>query len=362
MMEPPTRTTIARRRHLFQVVFPSAAVVLGIGVGLLVQWKSPDWKAPDWVSLLYAIALSVGGFYLAGYLSNQTQQLQEATANLELREKVGVIEGHALRSSRPDSDALWSLYVASDVRAALHLYPQAEKTQQDDLLAAIQNAYGSMLRADFATRLTEPEGLCVREGTESMMADLTRVAGSRSHDALASADAFTKGLLASSTTSSLSPTLINSFESFEAYFHPAVRTLLDWTLLAKGNPKIRPLLAANWAQVLAWSTPWYSFEGREKDFQCGIPPVSFARLDADPGCLDVTRRSKIDAIALGLRTHPQAVLVAVYSADDRFIVLDGNHTLAAVVIHRLPNPVLAIVVEGPFDARILPDLANLPLR
>jgi hypothetical protein len=155
-----------RRRALATLPYTgivSAAIIVGVWASRV----SPAWGTPDWVALLYVTLLTLA----VTFFGLRQRRLQEALANLELREKVGVIEANSLRAGET-TDTLWCFYVAPDARAALHLFDLADDAQRRDLLISIKRAYDSMLDTRVTERLTQKELVCVLNGSEALSAEL----------------------------------------------------------------------------------------------------------------------------------------------------------------------------------------------
>lgn len=141
---------------------------------------------------------------------------------------------------------------------------------------------------------------------------------------------------------------------------PAVRVMLNWDALERtGAPvTVRPLVALE--QVEALYTPWYVTPG--------VGEVSFADTDAQPlrvsqvaahlDDLRPERRAAMAAIAAGFDRGAGPVTVPCYGLPSgELLLLDGNHRMSAAAVHRLPVRALAVIVHGPADPTILPDLA-----
>lgn len=148
--------------------------------------------------------------------------------------------------------------------------------------------------------------------------------------------------------------------SFERLFGPPVlQVRLDWARLRAGDPRVVSSIVAP-SDVLPWFAPWYvSDEGIDVPYDAvGARPLTFAALRDDPGSISAARRERIARIAAALAAAPAPLLVASYRAGTNELVLDGNHRLAAAVLHDLPLPVLALTVVGPADPSVLPDLVH----
>ena len=147
-------------------------VAVGLAVGGWADAATTDWGPDDWISLAYGIFLTLG----LTFIGRRQQDLQEATANLELREKVGVIESNALRAGGA-VDPLWCLYTASDARAALHLYPLADEAQQRDFLLAVHHAFRGMRESGVVRHLSGYSFDCVHEGTRALYLEMGQIVG-----------------------------------------------------------------------------------------------------------------------------------------------------------------------------------------
>lgn len=143
---------------------------------------------------------------------------------------------------------------------------------------------------------------------------------------------------------------------------PVTRVMLDWSLLFACD-------AAVSAEPLAYDalerlvSPWYVdlSAGREVSYDdpagmalrsCEVPDVLTT---LEPG-----RAERMAAIAADCTPGAEAWVVPCYAVGDDLLLLDGNHRVGANFVHRLDARVLAIVIHGPLDPAILPDLARFP--
>jgi hypothetical protein len=159
-------------------VLKSAAVYMaiisaGIALAIWANVKSDQWHLNDWIALVYGTVLTLG----ITFLGRRQQRLQEAAANLELREKVGVIEAAGLRAAT-NTDQLWCLYLASDCRAALHLFPLANDAQQVDLLVAIARGFRSVYQSRVTDSLSDAAHDCVYYGVAALHEEMQQIVSS----------------------------------------------------------------------------------------------------------------------------------------------------------------------------------------
>lgn len=141
---------------------------------------------------------------------------------------------------------------------------------------------------------------------------------------------------------------------------PAVRVMLDWDALERLDAPVTVRALTSLEQVEALYTPWY--------VEAGVGEVSFRDTDARPlrvgeitahlEDLAPERVAAFDDIAVREDFRGGPLVVPCYGLPDGdLLLLDGNHRMGATARHRLPVRAVAVVVHGPVDPAILPDLA-----
>jgi hypothetical protein len=109
------------------------SVIAAIWLGLAaILARSHDWGAGSWFSAVSGLLV----FLVALWLSRQQTILQTALANLELREKIGVINGQADEVAKPGLHHR-AIYFFGDVMASLALFDKADKKEQETYITAV---------------------------------------------------------------------------------------------------------------------------------------------------------------------------------------------------------------------------------
>lgn len=141
---------------------------------------------------------------------------------------------------------------------------------------------------------------------------------------------------------------------------PVTRVMLDWSLLFASGATVS-------AQPLAYDdldrliTAWYVDvpAGCEVSYEDPAgTPVRASEVPDRLAALEPGRVERMAEIASSCTPGAEAWMVPCYAVDDDLLLLDGNHRVGAHFVHRLDARVLAIVIHGPLDAAILPDLAR----
>lgn len=156
-----------------------------------------------------------------------------------------------------------------------------------------------------------------------------------------------------------------SAEDFRDLFAPpgGIRVALEWEELLRHSPTVTASLTRDRAQLLTGFFPWYVTQGGEEtDFAdphgSAIP---LANLPQAIASLSSPRRDKIERLRDSLVDAGDEIqlLVPAYRLGDAGrLFLDGCHRLAALSATNLGVRALVLTVEGPIDARILPDLRH----
>lgn len=160
---------------------------------------------------------------------------------------------------------------------------------------------------------------------------------------------------------------------------PVTRVMLDWDALdaAHAPVTVQVLTGTGLHRLL---TPWYLHPrtGREVSYDHpDATPLRAAEVPSHLAGLDPERLARINAIADSCTPHAETWLLPCYALptfpartetgpdgpdgpgeEGDLLLLDGNHRIAAHFVHHLHARVLALVVHGPLDPAVLPDLAN----
>lgn len=127
---------------------------------------------------------------------------------------------------------------------------------------------------------------------------------------------------------------------------PHIRVHLDRELILRHNPKVTVKFATASTIATVAYPPWY--------FDDDGTPVRYDTPGATPQTTSWV--SKHPAIESSSRFPTAPLTVPAYRTPTGFLVLDGNHRLVAAATHNPGLPVVALVIQGPLDERILPDL------
>lgn len=134
----------------------------------------------------------------------------------------------------------------------------------------------------------------------------------------------------------------------------SVRVMCDWDRLLDLNvlATVKTFSTSNAADL---HTPWYlDDEGEIPYSEANSPPLRLREAKDRFDLLDEDRRFKINDIqGEGLLIGP----VPCYSLPDGTVLLmDGNHRIASAFIFGTDLPFYGLVLHGPIDEAILPDL------
>ena len=169
-------------------------------------------------------------------------------------------------------------------------------------------------------------------------------------------------------------------ELFVAVFAPFNRVGLAWEAVARSDWPVDFRVTDARADVASWYFPWYlGPDGTAVDYldPNGRPieigewetlrefGLSFRRGDVDLQAArfrEVSARGDVDLEAARfheLRAHVQVVVPAYALPNDRLLVLDGNHRLAALMQETdLSFQCTAVILGGPINEAVLADLRH----
>ncbi|WP_141817618.1 hypothetical protein [Ornithinimicrobium humiphilum] len=153
---------------------------------------------------------------------------------------------------------------------------------------------------------------------------------------------------------------MDDIETFRDLFGPpVVRSLLDWEALLRLRPAVTTQVMVSAESIGGLRTTWYLDEtgAGEVDYATSsCPPITVAEAAARLHDLDPARQRHLDATARHLGT--QAILAPLYRLNHHdLLILDGNHRLVAAYLRGTEVRVLAMILHGPLDPQVLPDLA-----
>lgn len=137
---------------------------------------------------------------------------------------------------------------------------------------------------------------------------------------------------------------------FESLFAAgAIRTWVDWAALDDTNCHVRAQVCTTSAQLGSCDTVWY---------RVGDQPAEWRDEQA--------RRARVAEVAAGVEPEgldgtfldAPHVFPALNLGDGRVMLLDGNHRAVAMVASGQRFHVLLMVLTGPMDPMIFPDLIH----
>lgn len=143
--------------------------------------------------------------------------------------------------------------------------------------------------------------------------------------------------------------------AFFSIFSSDIRVAIDWKLLMLCRPKVfikKYKLPVD--SDLLW-TPWYVNSHGE--------PRLFFHKDAHPVSVKSASRNEkiishynVQKFSLG---YLERIKFPAYKLrHDMILLLDGNHRTVAAVKEKCLMKVSALVIDGPLDGNIIPDLSH----
>jgi hypothetical protein len=141
---------------------------------------------------------------------------------------------------------------------------------------------------------------------------------------------------------------------FKYHFETPIEVLLNWHLLSPSNPSIRLQRLQLPGDAGRIFTPWY------------LDGSGVARDYFDDGAMpqNVSSAAQSDALKKRHRFHyqegsPTVVVAPAYGLPNGgVLLLDGNHRVVSAYLGGVNLLLMAFVIEGPLDAKILPDLEH----
>jgi HAMP domain-containing protein len=118
-------------------------VAVWLGLAAILA-RNHDWGASSWFSAVSGLLV----FLVALWLSRQQTLLQTALANLELREKIGVINGQADEIGEQGLHHR-AIYFFGDVMASLALFDKADKKEQATYVTAVNTTLAQVKKHVF---------------------------------------------------------------------------------------------------------------------------------------------------------------------------------------------------------------------
>lgn len=142
---------------------------------------------------------------------------------------------------------------------------------------------------------------------------------------------------------------------------PMMKTKLAWDLLLADDSPVVTFAGPSLDLANRLYAPWYvGAVGQVPREDDRGQPLRFDQVGERWDELAPEHRAEIDEHAANLRDAVPALLVLpLYDLrDGTFLVLDGNHRLAASIRHEIVTRALAIALRGPLDRSVLRDLGR----
>lgn len=327
------------------------------------------------VSVAYAIRSSRLSRLQAEILGKLDQshvrlrKLQDATAELEVREKIGCIRGNAGRlqaavelrrtakTTTVREEAISSIQrdrelVVQDSRAVLPIIELAPESLQIEFKNAVLYAMEILSQTGQAEHLWQ-----LRTAIAEYAHRIEVAAAARLHSLVEQSMALTAGHRGSAEVSS---------DLFSSVFQSSVRVIFDWERMASEKWPVRLEVFDQLDDISSWYLPWnVDHEGREVRFDhADAHPIQLSAVPAYLSGFDEARREKVNALARAMGDnsksgHPNQIVAVTYALPSgRRLVLDGSHRTSGLMIARAPFKLLAFTVYGPLEGTIVPELRH----
>ena len=142
-----------------------------------------------------------------------------------------------------------------------------------------------------------------------------------------------------------------------------IRVQVDWSRLDSAEDCVATMVLSQPSDLSRFVLPWYVHPvlGETTWDDPAGQPLCADDLPARVPELSASRQEAVLRIARahGRCDHPVLVTVTGYELPaGRWLVLDGNHRLAALLLRPTPFRALFVGVKGPLDRRVVPDLAR----
>jgi hypothetical protein len=152
-------------------------------------------------------------------------------------------------------------------------------------------------------------------------------------------------------------------QDFCRYFMPFVRVHLNWKLVEEHGWPVHVSVVSNIEHFRSWYSPWYTdATGHEVDWEHpGASVISVGNVPERLTALKPDRAEKIRMLAEAYENEPQPVqlVTALYALGrSKYLVLDGNHRLAALSFGGCDARIMSVALHGPVDESVLPDLRH----
>lgn len=151
-----------------------------------------------------------------------------------------------------------------------------------------------------------------------------------------------------------------TLSDYRKIFSPNIRAMLNWALLEDAGSTVSVQAIDSHKELASLFTVWHvNPDGRFANWNdADAAPLTVGESFGPKIDWDDTRLSKVSEFQFDFEasTEPANLLLPVYAAGERFILLDSTHRAVAVCSGGLPFTALLVVLNGPISEKVLPDL------
>jgi hypothetical protein len=143
-------------------------------------------------------------------------------------------------------------------------------------------------------------------------------------------------------------------------FEPRVKAELNWDLLAQHQPPVlvRQFFIDESIDFSEWWFLWYVGQRSGRPNDVGVRNSGERTAVTDCGHLPPYRVAAVEKLEVWMKAGPRTFDICAYrTANNEYLVLDGNHRLAAGLRSGLTFGARVVEIKGPIDALRVPDLA-----
>ena len=151
-------------------------------------------------------------------------------------------------------------------------------------------------------------------------------------------------------------------EEFIGRFYNKIHVIFNWERFKNEDWPIDIILLENNIDVNKWYTPWYvDLNGIEANYNApNAIPLSINGVLCSEHIMN-KRNKKVSQILMECKRLAQPIkfdIPAYELGNGKYLVLDGNHRIIALLKHGLRFVVQAFVLRGPIDEGIVADLLH----
>jgi hypothetical protein len=342
-------------------VIRNALILLYVVAGIACAVLLHGWRDTDTYFAVSGLALFILGLFIA----RRQTHLQEGLADLEVEEKITVIDGHAAALTDDDKSYV-GFFALGDMLACmkvLALTTGETRSRYAEAACAALDQLGRAVRERSPFTPEELNRLTVK--TRRTISAMDQFPASVQSDIKAVRSAANELMAAlrtdpRHTTRELAGLPI-SIASFAAALQAHVRVRLDFSRLNESDFRARMCVINDPRSLVDWVSPWYvDSQGEECDHRDGDAiPTAFVDSNGRAVPAPQSHADKVKSIARSMKTDGSGpIIIGCYHpfGRDVVVVVDGNHRLRAAVMADVPLHVVAFVLYGPNDATILSDL------